>query len=130
MPINEDMTIHDSPARSPWPDPTPEQIKSDIFNRIWECIRTWDINVPEQYNGYSQATGNHVVAILNAIEPVGDDELVAAIKLAMNEIWWLAIQRKHDWKDVVWRANSSVGRAYDACAQALRSRGILPGVEP
>jgi len=51
----------------PWPDPTPEQLNSFWFNRIWDVIKTWDINVPEVYEGYCGATGNHVVAILNAI---------------------------------------------------------------
>jgi hypothetical protein len=51
----------------PWPDPTPEQLNTLWFNRIWDAIKTWDINVPEAYEGYCGATGNHVVHILNAI---------------------------------------------------------------
>lgn len=51
----------------PWPDPTEDQLNSFWFNRIWEVIKTWDINVPEAYDGYCGATGNHVVAILNAL---------------------------------------------------------------
>ncbi len=51
----------------PWPDPTPEQLQTLWFNRIWDAIKTWDINVPEAYEGYCSANGNHVVHILNAI---------------------------------------------------------------
>lgn len=51
----------------PWPDPTPEQLQTLWFNRIWNAIKTWDVNVPEAYEGYCGATGNHVVHILNAI---------------------------------------------------------------
>lgn len=59
--------------RISWPDPTPEQLQSKWFNQIWEVIKTWDISVPEAYDGYCGATGNHVVAILNALSPVDKD---------------------------------------------------------
>jgi len=51
-----------------WPAPTEEMLETAEFNAVWECIRTWDINVPE-VNGdlYSEATGNHVRAILEAL---------------------------------------------------------------
>lgn len=51
----------------PWPDPTPEQLNSFWFNKIWNVIKDWDIAVPNAYAGYCGATGNHVVAILNAL---------------------------------------------------------------
>lgn len=50
-----------------WPDPTPEMLESPLFEAIWQCIKSWDINVPEAYGGYCGATGNHVRAILDAI---------------------------------------------------------------
>ena len=52
----------------PWPDPTPEMLDSPRFNAIWHCIKSWDINVPEAYGGYCGATGNHVRAILDALD--------------------------------------------------------------
>ena len=55
-----------------WPDPTPEQLKSPLFEAIWQTIKRWDINVPSAYAGYCGATGNHVRAILDAIEPYGE----------------------------------------------------------
>jgi hypothetical protein len=53
-----------------WPDPTPEMLASPKFEAIWQCIRSWDINVPEAYSGYCGATGNHVRAILDALSKV------------------------------------------------------------
>ena len=51
-----------------WPDPTPEMLKSPEFNAVWEVIKTWDINVPEVDGElYSEATGNHVRAILDGL---------------------------------------------------------------
>jgi hypothetical protein len=48
-------------------DPTPEELQSPLFNQIWNSIKSWDINVPSEYSGYTGATGNHVCAILDAI---------------------------------------------------------------
>ncbi len=58
----------DAEAVSRWPDPTQEMLKGDAtFEAIWQCIKSWDINVPHVYAGYCGATGNHVRAILDAI---------------------------------------------------------------
>lgn len=51
-----------------WKDPTPEMLNDPVFNAIWDVIKVWDVNVPEEYLGYCGATGNHVRAILDAIE--------------------------------------------------------------
>lgn len=48
-------------------DPTEADLETEEFNKVWECIKTWDINVPEAYEGYCGATGNHVIAILIAL---------------------------------------------------------------
>ena len=50
-----------------WLDPTPEMLESEEFNAIWQVIKTWDINVPEVYEGYCGANGNHVRAILDGL---------------------------------------------------------------
>lgn len=50
-----------------WPDPTPDMLKSPQFEAVWQCIKRWDINVPDVYFGYCGATGNHVRAILDAL---------------------------------------------------------------
>lgn len=49
-------------------DPTPEELKDALWNRIWQTIKTWDINVPSEYGGYCGATGNHVCAIYDAVK--------------------------------------------------------------
>jgi hypothetical protein len=51
-----------------WPDPTQENFKDPRFDKIWNEIKTWDINAPEAYQGYCEATGNYVKAILNALD--------------------------------------------------------------
>lgn len=51
-------------------DPEKQDLDRKEFNAIWEAIKTWDINVPEEYEGYTGATGNHVMAILDAIDAV------------------------------------------------------------
>lgn len=50
-----------------WKDPTPEMLDTPEFKAIWQCIKPWDINVPDAYSGYMGATGNHVRAILDAL---------------------------------------------------------------
>lgn len=55
-----------APHEFSWPDPKPEDLEAEDFTLVWECIKTWDINVPEAYAGYCGATGNHVMAILFA----------------------------------------------------------------
>jgi hypothetical protein len=55
---------------APWPDPTEEMLNLPEFEAIWQCIKTWDINVPSVYVGYCGATGNHVRAILSALKSI------------------------------------------------------------
>ena len=52
------------------PNPTQEQLDSPEFEAIWQTIKSWDVNVPEFYDGYCGANGSHVVLILNALEKV------------------------------------------------------------
>jgi hypothetical protein len=59
--------LTDPIERRPWPDPTPEMLKTPEFEAVWQCIKRWDINVPDVYGGYCGATGNHVRAILDAL---------------------------------------------------------------
>lgn len=49
------------------PNPTEEDLQRKDFNMIWEVIKTWDINIPDAYEGYCGATGSHVMVILNAL---------------------------------------------------------------
>jgi len=56
--------------RCKWLDPTPEMLETPRFEAVWQCIKQWDINVPDVYVGYMGATGNHVRAILDALDAV------------------------------------------------------------
>lgn len=49
-------------------DPNQEDLDCPLFKVIQSAIKTWDINVPDQYGGYCRATGNHVMAIKDAVE--------------------------------------------------------------
>lgn len=62
--------INQATPAAKWPDPTPDMLKSPVFEAIWQCIKGWDINVPAAYVGYEGATGNHVRAILDALASV------------------------------------------------------------
>jgi hypothetical protein len=62
--------VHESSSRN-WPDPTPQMLESPSFQAVWQLIRRWDIAVPDVYEGYCGATGNHVRAILDALAETG-----------------------------------------------------------
>lgn len=59
---------------NPWPDPTPEMLATLEFEAVWQCIKSWDIAVPDAYFGYCGATGNHVRAILDAFRLLTDEQ--------------------------------------------------------
>lgn len=60
-----DKCVSKPPAA--YPNPTPEQLKSKEFEAVWQLMKSWDIAVPEWYDGYTGAMGNHVAAVLKAI---------------------------------------------------------------
>jgi hypothetical protein len=51
-------------------------------------------------------------------------ELEEGLRGVNRELWWCAIQLGCDWKDAKWRADSSVGRAYD------KARALNPEQKP
>jgi hypothetical protein len=62
--------------KNKWRDPEPDEINTPEFNSIWDCIRHWDIGLPQDItiDGgqlYSGANGNHVIAILDALRKDG-----------------------------------------------------------
>ncbi len=56
------------------PNPTFEQLSDPTFEAIWNVIKTWDVNVPEYYQGYCGANGSHVVLIMNALKLVKQEQ--------------------------------------------------------
>jgi hypothetical protein len=66
--MSAELTETMLPPKPAWPDPTPEMLASPEFEAVWQCIKRWDINVPDVYSGYMGATGNHVRAILDALD--------------------------------------------------------------
>lgn len=49
------------------PSPTTQEIESELFNSIWKIIKSWDIQVPEYYDGYMGANGSHVKLIIDGL---------------------------------------------------------------
>lgn len=65
----------------PMPNPTSYELDCPLFNAIWDTIKSWDINVPEYYEGYCEANGSHVKLIIDAVQLV----IAKAIKEAAAE---------------------------------------------
>lgn len=67
--------VKDRPGVADWhgnmPSPTEELRESPEFQAVWECIKSWDVNVPAYYEGYCGATGSHVTLILDALDEAG-----------------------------------------------------------
>lgn len=55
------------------PNPTNNDVFDPMFQRIWQIVKTWDVNVPEYYKGYCGANGSHVKLLLDAITPAHND---------------------------------------------------------
>ncbi len=55
------------PDPHPCPDPTPAMLQDPRFEKIWQVIKRWEIAVPGSF-GYCGGTGNHVRAILEALD--------------------------------------------------------------
>lgn len=116
-----------------WPDPTPDELKSPVFEAIWQVIKTWDINVPGAYAGYMGAIGNHAAAILHGISPAlkaayerGVQEAGQAIVIdadrekeqARDDALEQAAKIALEWSDSRWDRNISL---------AERIRALKPG---
>lgn len=97
-----------------WRGPTCFEIITPEFNAIWDVIKTWDVNVPEQYHGYCGANGNHVMAILQAIkpylrnrpEPEVSEEVVEVLKEAQETIDTL--HREGNWDNGVYDPTGAI----------------------
>lgn len=60
---------------SPMPSPTPTMVEGDpLFDAIWNVIKSWDVNVPEHYQGYCHCNGSHVTLIYRAVRKVLNEE--------------------------------------------------------
>jgi len=50
------------------PSPPADVHDHPLFNAIYDTIESWDVNVPEYYNGYCGANGSHAYLIYDAIK--------------------------------------------------------------
>lgn len=55
----------------PMPNPTEAMLKDPVWCAIWNTIKSWDVNVPEFYNGYCGANGSHATLIYEAFKKAG-----------------------------------------------------------
>jgi hypothetical protein len=73
------VCIDNKRIKKKMPNPTPEEMASPQFEAIWNIIKTWDINVPEYYNGYAGGNGSHVKLILDELKVVMRDHNLGKI---------------------------------------------------
>jgi len=71
-------------------DPKTEEINDPLFLAVWECIKGWDIatGLDKDIAGndlYSGGTGNHVVAILDALKATCLEQLINIIEKGKND---------------------------------------------
>lgn len=60
--------LREARIMSDMPNPTEKELESLEFNAVWNVIKSWDVNIPEFYEGYCGANGSHVVLITRAIK--------------------------------------------------------------
>lgn len=59
------------------PSPSKDEINSPEFEAIFQLIKKWDIQVPEQdIKGYSSGNGSHVKMILDVLKPVNRNKKI------------------------------------------------------
>lgn len=51
------------------PNPSKEDINTELFNQIYNIIKDWDISIPEYYNGYTSGNGSHAKLIYDVVKP-------------------------------------------------------------
>lgn len=72
----------------PYRDPKENEVDSPLFKAIWETIKTWDVNVPEEYEGYCGPSGNHVMAIVDAILESEEIKQKITVAIGMASMCW------------------------------------------
>jgi hypothetical protein len=71
--VNPAEPVINEADRKEIPNPSKEDLDSPFFEAIYGIIKSWDVAVPEYYNGYCGANGSHAKLILDAIMniPIG-----------------------------------------------------------
>lgn len=108
----------------PMPNPTPEMLADPLFEAIWQTIKSWDVNVPESYQGYCGANGSHVAMIFNCVHstdaprPVTAESEVSRLTAELEEA--RSVITFYAWKD-----NWVVVPAGWLLAPALQDHGAM-----
>ena len=76
QPVNHEMALVSvngemSYERVPMPSPTAEDLASPEFEALWQKLKTWDVNVPEYYSGYTGLNGSHIKIIIDTLRNAG-----------------------------------------------------------
>ena len=68
---DELVVSHRAKAPVALPNPSQAMLNGDrLFDAIYSVIKSWDVNVPEFYQGYCGANGSHATLIYDAIKDV------------------------------------------------------------
>lgn len=74
--------IQTSPdIRKDMPSPSDDEMRTELFNQIFEVVKDWDINVPEYYSGYTSGNGSHVKLLLDVIKPALREDKLSQLGL-------------------------------------------------
>lgn len=76
-----------TPFKQEMPNPSPADLEHNLFDALYQAIKTWDVEVPEFHDGYCAANGSHVKLILNGLdEATKDSNLVRECRERMDEM--------------------------------------------
>lgn len=115
------------------PNPTKDMRCTPEFEAIWQCIKSWDINVPDAYRGYCGATGSHVAAILEAIQNAG---LMCVQTISMDAAsvvspeFWEAYWRRPNLSKEDLDAMESVSRQTKLIIAKVNAISTVPPAQP
>jgi len=59
------------------------------FEALWQCIKSWDIGVPEYYTGHTGCLGNHVMMVLKALSKENVEKVTIDLETKrLNDKGW------------------------------------------
>lgn len=76
--ISYDWDDIQAPTKS-LPNPSEKEMNTQLFNKIFEVIKDWDINAPDYYSGYMSGNGSHVKLLMDAIIPALREDKINSI---------------------------------------------------
>ncbi len=95
--------------RAPWPDPTADMLQTPEFKAVWQAMKGWDICVPavDGPDSYSGTTGNHVRAVLDALDNANPDMVSRSAGYRAEEHRRLTRHLTVDWSEEIKQGESA-----------------------